>query len=112
MEKKRYYVSVQAETLMEHQGDAAYEFEIDATPEDVQQLHELFESESEADFQNYLRIHNPKILEEELVSHAMFDQHLTEVYRLIHQLGTPETQAHIQSMNVLQGIQSGYRSDN
>jgi len=111
MAKQKYYVSVQAKTVMEHPGDAAYELEIEATPEEVHQLHELFESQSETDFHNYLLIHDPEILEEELVSNALIDQYLTAVYRLLYKLGTPETQQHIRSMNVLQGIQHGYRSD-
>lgn len=111
MEKKTYYVSVQAKTILEQQGDAAYELEIEATPEEVHRLHELFESESEADFANYVRMHHPEILEEELVSHAWVDQYLTEVYRLIYQCGTPETKAFVQSINVLDGLQHGYHSD-
>jgi len=109
--KKTYYVSVQSETVMEHQGDASYEFEIEATPEEVHQLFELFESEDEADFANYVRSHHPEILKDELISNAPIDNYLTEVYRLLYKLGTPETRAHIQSMNVLQGLQNGYRSD-
>jgi len=111
MAKKKYYVSVQSKTIMEAQGEAAYELEIEATPEEVHQLHELFESVGETDFYNYLRMHSPEILEEELVSHAFVDRYLTAVYRLLYRLGTPETQKHIQSMNVLQGIQNGYTNN-
>ena len=111
MGKRKYYVSVQAKTVTEHRGDAAYELEIEATPEEVHQLQELFESESEPDFHNYLLIHDPEILQEELVSNALIDQYLTAMYRLIYKLGTPETKRHIASMNVLQGIQHGYHSD-
>jgi hypothetical protein len=111
MEKRKYYVSVQAKTIMENQGDAAYELEIEAAPQEVHQLQELFESENETDFANYVRMHNPEILADELVMHAFLDQYLTHVYRLIYQLGTPETRMFVQSMNVLQGVQNGYRSD-
>jgi len=111
MEKRKYYVSVQSRTVMEHQGDGAYELEIEATPDEVHQLQELFESTSETDFNNYLRIHDPEILQEELVSNAFVDRYLTQIYRLLYRYGTPETKAHIQSMNVLQGLQNGYRDD-
>jgi hypothetical protein len=111
MEKRKYYVSVQAQTILEHRGDAAYEFEIEATEAEVHQLQELFESTTEPDLNNWIRMHSPKILEEELVSHAFVDQHLTETYRFLYRLGTPETKSHIQSMNVLQGLQNGYRDD-
>lgn len=108
MEKKTYYVSVQAKTVMENQGDGAYELDIEATPEEVRQLRELFESTSEADFMNYVRVHNPELLEEEVISNELVDRHLTEIYRLLEKLGTPETKAHIRSMNVLEGMQHGY----
>jgi hypothetical protein len=111
MDKRKYYVSVQAKTIMEHQGDAAYELEIEATPQEVHQLQELFESENETDFNNYIRMHSPEILKEELVSHARLDQYLTHVYRLLYELGTSETRSFVQSMNVLQGLQNGYRDD-
>ncbi|MCI3923344.1 hypothetical protein MO973_24260 [Paenibacillus sp. TRM 82003] len=111
MEKKTYYVSVQSKLVLENQGDSAYELEIEATPEQVHQLHELFESENESDFANYIRMHSPEILEEELITHAFVDQYLTEAYRLIHQFGTPKTKAFVESINVLDGLQHGYRSD-
>ncbi|TLS50622.1 hypothetical protein FE782_19875 [Paenibacillus antri] len=111
MEKQTYYVSVQAKTITEHRGDAAYELEIEATPAEVHRLYELFESETETDLNNWIRMHSPKIIEEELVSHAFVDQHLTEVYRLLYKLGTSKTKSHIQSMNVLQGLQNGYTDD-
>lgn len=103
-EKKRYYVSVQAMTVMEQQGDAAYELEIDATPDEVETLLELFESRNDADLRNYFRVHNPQVLVEEIIHQEVADRFLAEAYRLIHKLGTPETKRHIESMNVLNGI--------
>lgn len=103
-EKKRYYVSVQAMTVMEQQGEAAYELEIEATPDEVEVLLELFESKSDADFRNYIRMHNPQVIWDEIIHQEMHDVKLAEAYRLIHKLGTPETKRHVESMNVLQGI--------
>jgi len=105
MEKRRYYVSVQAKTVMANQGDSAYEFEIDATPDEVRQLYELFEAESEADLEQYYRVHSPETIVDGQIGEDFADRHLTEIYRLIERLGTPETKAHIRSMNVLDGIQ-------
>lgn len=106
-EKRKYYVSVQAKTIMANQGDGAYEFEIEATPREVQQLNELFRAETRADLENNSRaLLDPEIIAHELVSMKMVDQFLMMAYRLIHQLGTPETKQHIESMNVLNGIQT------
>jgi hypothetical protein len=38
VEKKKYYISVGPGEVMENQGDAAFEFEIEATEEDVDRL--------------------------------------------------------------------------
>lgn len=105
MEKRRYYVSVQAKTVMENQGDSAYEFEIEATPDEVRQLYELFGATSEADLEQYYRVHGPGTIVDGRIQEDFVDRHLTEVYRLLERLGTPETKAHIRSMNVLDGIQ-------
>ncbi len=99
-EKHRVYVSVQAKTVMYHQGDAAYELEIEATPEEIKRLHELFESVSEEDFTNYLRAYNPVLIIEDLVNHEWYDLHLAEIYRTLYELGTAETRAHIEQMDI------------
>jgi hypothetical protein len=106
-EKQRFYVSVQAKTVMYDQGDAAYELEIDATPEQIKRLHELFESASEADFTNYLRAHNPVLIIEDLVNHDWYDLHLQEIYRMLYELGTDETRAHIEKMGFPFGLGAG-----
>jgi len=105
MEKRRYYVSVQAKTVMESQGDSAYEFEIEATPEELRRLYELFAVTTEADLEQYYRVHTGETIVDGRIEEDFVDRHLTEVYRLLEKLGTPETKAHIRSMNVLDGIQ-------
>lgn len=108
MPKKKYYVSLQAKTVTEHQGDAAYELEIEATPEDIEQLYELIDAQDEADLSDFFRLHSLDPIKDEVQPNEGFDYNLTEIYRLLHRLGTPETRSHIESMNVLQGIRHGY----
>lgn len=106
-EKQSYYVSVQAKTILPNPNDGPYEFEIKATPREVRQLVELFQAETRADLENNSRaLLDPEIIANELVSMKMVDQFLMMAYRLIHRLGTPETKEHIESMNVLDGIQT------
>lgn len=103
MDKQRYYVSVQSRTLMNHQGDAAYEFEIDATPEDAQQLIDLFASLEDFDESTFFRNHIPGIPYHDDVESDGYDYYLKQIYGFIHQFGTEETKNHIATMNLQLG---------
>lgn len=101
MDKQKYYVSVQAGTIMSNQGEAAYELEIKATPEEIEKLKELFEERTGFDDLSFFRAHLPGIpyhLDEENDGH---DYYLASIYRMIYDLGTQETQEFIKTMNVL-----------
>ncbi|MEI7026926.1 hypothetical protein [Paenibacillus sp. y28] len=100
-DKKTYYVSVQANTVLDDKGAAAFEFEIEATDEDIEKLEELFEYKIDADDGSALRSHLPAIpyhIDEE---NDAYDASLREIYRQIHHLGTLETKQHIESMDIL-----------
>jgi hypothetical protein len=101
MEKKRYYISVQADTILAGQGEAAYEFEIDATPEQIEKLQELFEDKSDSADGTFLKAHTPAIPYHHDVENDAYDNYLREIYSMIHELGTPETRRHIEEMGVL-----------
>jgi hypothetical protein len=99
--KNKYFVSVQARTILPNEGDAAYELEIEATPEQAGQLNELFELMEEEDNDTYLRLHNPAVVYQSDNVTEPFSQSLQDVYRKIYELGTPETRSHIKSMHII-----------
>lgn len=101
MEKQRYYVSVQAKTIMAEQGEAPYELVIDATYEELQKLNELFESLNDFDEKTFIRVHIPAIPYHHDSENDGYDYYLKEIYHLIHQIGTEETRNQIESMNIL-----------
>ncbi|MCM3271375.1 hypothetical protein [Paenibacillus elgii] len=101
MDKKNYYVSVQSKTIMQHQGDAAYELEIEATPEEVIKLKELFEDVEYAEELTFSRAHFPGIPYHHDKENDAYDSYLKNVYQTLYSLGTDETKKHIQTMNVL-----------
>lgn len=104
MKKDKYYVSVQSGSILKDQGAAAYELEIMATEEEVEQLKEWLDVRDDTDKASLLRTamaggaqyHN----DFENDSH---DEALQHVYRWLYQLGTKETKQHIESMG-LSGI--------
>lgn len=101
MEKKPYYVSVQANSIMQNQGDAAYEFEIHATPEEIEKLSSIFEDMAGYDRRAMLKANAytfPYHLDPE---NDGYDSSLREAYEYIYELGSSETKRHIEKSGLL-----------
>ncbi|KEQ21610.1 hypothetical protein [Paenibacillus tyrfis] len=99
MEKKTYYIAVGSGEMPEpEEATGNFEFEIQATKEEVDKLQEMFEelATNEEDTAVRATISNRSDKENELS-----DWNLTEIYRMLHELGTPDTRRHIEAMHVL-----------
>jgi hypothetical protein len=79
-----------------------YEFEILASQEEVDQLQELFEETDNSSQSSYISSFLPWKGYYNNESNQEYDYYLTEVYRMLHKLGTEETKRHIESMNILE----------
>ncbi len=101
MDKNKYYVSVQAGTVIQDQSASAYEFEIEATPKEADQLLELMEIGEDAELKNFIRAGTPYIPYHNDRENDVHDEHLKHVYQVIYTLGTAETKKHIEKMNIL-----------
>lgn len=101
MDRAIYYVSVQAGTMLREQGAAAYEFVIEATPEEADRLGALFEEKEDADDGTYIRAHLPAYPQHIDGDSDEYDGALLRIYRTLYELGTPETRAQIREMRVL-----------
>ena len=101
-ERKTYYISVQANSITQQIGDTSFEFEIQATEKEISQLQELFDGKEEADDYAFFRAQVPWVVYHNDKPNDAYDYYLTQAYRMIHTLGTPETRHQIESMNVLQ----------
>ncbi|TLS39035.1 hypothetical protein [Pseudalkalibacillus caeni] len=101
MDKKRYYIAVGSGEILEDKTASSFEFEIEATEEDIIRLRELFdEADRDSRFSLY-RAHVPGIGYHEDKNNDDYDRHIKEVYGMLHELGTPETKSHIDSMDIL-----------
>jgi hypothetical protein len=100
MDKQKYYVSVQSKTIMAHQGDAPYEFEIMATPEELQELESLFGEMEDFDENTFFRAHSPGIPYHQDSDNDDFDYSLKQIYGFIERHGTEETRHHLASMDL------------
>ena len=101
MDRKTYYVSVANGDIIKEAGAADFQFEIQATVDELRELEELFEEEEEADSDSAARAITPYKeyhLDDE---NDRYDGSLKAIYGMLHKLGTPETKSHIESMHVL-----------
>lgn len=99
MDKKKYWVSVGGQEIVSPGEGTNYEFEIEATQEELNRLKKLLdETNREAN-----RPHGSEqaAASGREQSNRNYEERLTEVYRLIYDLGIPRTKEHIEYMHVL-----------
>lgn len=101
MEKTKYYVSVQARSILADQGAAAYELVILASDREAEQLQELFDNELNAEDSTFIRAVIPGVPYHMDDENDAYDYYLIEIYKKIYELGTDETRSHIEKMNIL-----------
>lgn len=101
MNKQRYYVSVQAGTVMLNKGDAAYELEIEALPSEKENLEMLLWRKMSYDDSAFVRTPIPGVPYHFDEENDSYDAVVSDIYKLIYELGTEETKEHISSMNLL-----------
>jgi hypothetical protein len=109
MEKRKYYVSVQSRTIMENQGDASYELVINAIPEEINELVELFKYQADVDEVTIIRTNIPAIPYHHDNINDDSDWSLKEIYKTLYTLGTMETKEHILSMGILNDDQPFFK---
>lgn len=100
--KKTFYIAVGSGEILEPSNMLGnFEFEIRATEEERDQLEELFEESMEAQEDTGIRAHIPFREYHNDKENDAADYYLKQIYRKLHELGTPETRSHIESMNIL-----------
>ncbi|HZW69068.1 MAG TPA: hypothetical protein VFF20_10800 [Pseudogracilibacillus sp.] len=100
--KKRYYVSINKQSVTETSIGDADEYEIYATVEEAEALQYLLVENEDADFleaANSILLH-PLGNEDTEDLHAGSDE-LAHIYRLIYQYGTEATKQKIDSLSLL-----------
>jgi len=96
VEKKTYYVTLDIGTHtgeireFEEKNDQVFDYEIQATDEEIKRLEDLFDQLGENDQKTFFIAHIP-FLNNERKENVMEDQKIQEVYRMIYSLGTEQT---------------------
>lgn len=97
--KKKYLVAPQLREVMEHTDDTAFEFEIEASPEQATQLQELLDRMEKEDFQMFVDGHIWPFSRTEH-NNAEYEDALQEVYRKIYAWGTPQTKQQLEQLHL------------
>lgn len=107
MEKQTYYVTVDigsnAGQIRDQLSlnDPNYDFEIEATEEEIHQLEELFERIEEDDFQTFLVAHLPYRTKERAELSREEDKKISQIYQMIYRLGTEETKKQMRESGII-----------
>lgn len=102
MDKKTFYVAVGSGDIFENKTDAPYEFEIEATEQELSELRGLFDAQQTADWGTFVRSHVPIMLYSILdQGNEQYDSYMTEIYSKIYELGSPATKYEIERLGLL-----------
>lgn len=99
--KKTYYVSMAHGEISQVKTASPWDFQIEATDEEIIQLREYFDQNYSTDIQNFFRAHVPYIQYHYDRENDAYDETLKKIYQLIYQLGNEEAKQHIRSMGVI-----------
>ncbi len=106
MEKKTYYISMAFGTrageirTRKDENSALFEYEIEATPEELDQLEKLFTKVGETDFTTFAKAHIP-FLDNEAKENLQEDDGIRRIYRLLYQLGTEDTKNKLREAGIV-----------
>ncbi|KOP64489.1 hypothetical protein AMS62_03915 [Bacillus sp. FJAT-18019] len=100
MDKSIYYVSVQSRSVLTQQGASAYEWEIEATPAEADQVRIELDMMQEKD-EEVTGYMFPWPDTTEQSTNVLFQSSLDKVYRTIYQLGTPATRQQMEELRLL-----------
>jgi hypothetical protein len=113
MDKHKYYVTIQSGTNTAEVRDdnffeegMSFDFELECSPEEAQQLQNLFMKGSDEDFKSYLDGHIPFPTDKPEKDNDQYTQTLLEIYQRIYDYGTEETKSKIEKMGVLEALKN------
>ncbi|HLR66134.1 hypothetical protein [Virgibacillus alimentarius] len=99
-ERKSYFVTVDKDDIRETSVKDGIEYEIYASPEELNEIKELFD-EKDNDVKNTVKYlakpFNERGADDERNN---YDYHLLTIYRRIYDLGTVETKAEIKALGI------------
>lgn len=100
--KKTYYISVGNGEIMTSATDSPWQFQIEATDDEITKLREIFDSSDENSVYDFLRAHLPFVEYHNDATNDQYDQNLLRAYNMIYELGDDEARAHLDQIGILE----------
>jgi hypothetical protein len=100
--KKTYYVSMAHGEISQVKTASPWDFQIEATDDEIIQLREYFDQNYSTEIQNFFRAHVPYIQYHYDRENDAYDETLKKIYQLIYKLGNEEAKQHIRSLGFVQ----------
>jgi len=94
----KVFVSVMHHRYYLHPEDSPWEYEIDAEPEVLTVIDQLFDQKEEFESQNFLRSHLPYVQYHLDKENDAIDLRLKKLYAVIHEYGNEEAKKHIETL--------------
>lgn len=94
----KVYVSVAHHRYYFHPDDSPWEYEIEAGPEVIGVIDQLFNQKDELEWKNFLRAHLPYIPYHLNRENDEVDNRLKKLYAILHEFGNDEAKEVIESM--------------
>ncbi|WP_010678505.1 hypothetical protein [Bacillus timonensis] len=99
--RKTYYIAVGSGEISQVKSGSTWEYKIEATDEEIQQLRKLFDANYSNEVENFLRAHVPFIEYHYDSSNDKYDTNMLQIFQMIYQLGDQEAKDFIQSEGIL-----------
>lgn len=103
--KKLFYVSVQGRSVLEDPEAASYEWTVEASPEEAEELRRQLSSVQEAEEDGFMGYVYPWPDTPEADVNAKYSDHVSRLYEEIYRLGTSDTRKHMQMSQLINSQQ-------
>jgi hypothetical protein len=100
-QKKIYYIDISSGEITQSASDSPWNYQIEATSEEIQTLRTYFDQNEKADLLNFFRAHIPFLEYHFDKENNVQDHQLKQIFQFIYQYGSDDTKQHIESMGIL-----------
>jgi hypothetical protein len=100
-QKRTYYITVGTGEISQSATSSPWNFQIQATDDEIIQLREYFDQNYSTEWQSFFRAHVPYVQYHYDRENDAYDQTMVKVYEMIYHLGDEEAKQHISSMGIL-----------
>ncbi|MFC4321650.1 hydrolase [Litchfieldia salsa] len=103
-QKTTYFVSIANGEISKLKTASPWDYQIEATDDEIIKLREYFDQEYSSDWQGFFRAHVPYIQYHHDPNNDAYDDNMQKVFGLLYELGNEEAREHIKSMGLISAI--------